>query len=99
MRHVFIDILNPFLFYEPKSSWWIQISFPSTSATSDFVAENGQLSICEHKFPFSDFCTIFDIAGGGEAKMHVVSPRMFRALENNEHSFPQERLDSELRFI
>jgi hypothetical protein len=99
MRHVFIDILHAFLFYEHKSSWWIQITSPSKSATSDFVAENGQLSICDHKFLFYDFCTIFNIAGSGETKMHVVSPCMFRALKNSEHNFPQERLDSALRFI
>jgi hypothetical protein len=99
MWHFFIDIWHAFLFYEHKSSWWIQITFQSKSATSDFVAENGQLLICEHKFLFYDPGTIFDIAGGGEAKIHVVSPRMFRALDNNEHSFLQEWLDSSLRFI
>jgi hypothetical protein len=36
--------------------------------TSDFVGENSQLLICEHKFFFYDFGMIFDSSGRGVAK-------------------------------
>jgi hypothetical protein len=99
LRHYYIDVLHGYLFCEHRECWWLQLTFSNKDSCIEHVDEIGTILLRGHAFKFNRFSSIYNLAGQGEVKMHIVAPCLFRLFDSSAHSFPLERLDSALRFV
>jgi hypothetical protein len=65
----------------------------------EHVREIGTIKLRGQAFKFNRFGSIYDLAGQGEVKMHIIAPRLFRSIDSRAHSFPLERLNNALCFV
>jgi hypothetical protein len=99
LRHYYLDVLHGYLFCQHRECWWLQLTFQIKDSCIEHVDKIGTILLRGRTFKFNRFGSIYDLAGQGEVKMHIVVPRLFRSFDSSAHSFPLERLNSALCFV